>query len=160
MPRLRMSFVYLYVYIPLIFEHILHLQYDFDCITIRTTSNLYLPDVVLECAFSFFAPWRETPPHEKKPHEARILHIAEESIWHAIMSDTEGTASNGTPTNGVADAGESSAGSGSVAEGSTSGAGGRGSGAASPASGATSPGSLYHANRGFRLLQKRAAKMP
>ena len=115
--------------------------------------------VVLEYIFSFSLPGAERHPIKIKTHDARTLHIAEESIWHASMSDTEGTASNGTPTNGVADAGASPAGSGSVAEGSTQGARSRGSGAASPASRAASPGSLYHANRGFRLPQKRAVKM-
>ena len=100
--------------------------------------------------FAFSLPGAERHPIKIKPHDARTLHITEESIWHASMSDTEGTAaSNGTPTNGVADAGASPAGSGSVAKGSTAGAGSRGSGAASPASGAPSPGSLYHANRFF-----------
>ena len=113
--------------------------------------------------FPFSLPGAERHPIKRKPHDARTLHIAEESIWHASMSDTNGTASNDTPTNGVAHASASPAGSGSVAEGSTAeaaGAGSRGSGAASPASGAASPGSLYHANRVFCLPQKSAMKMP
>ena len=105
--------------------------------------------------FPFSLPGAERHPIKRKPHDARTF----QNIWHASMSDTEGTASDRTPTNGVADAGASPAGSGSVAEGSTQGARSRGSGAASPASRAASPGSLYHANRGFRLPQKRAVKM-
>ena len=99
--------------------------------------------------FPFSLPGAERHPIKRKPHDARTF----QNIWHASMSDTEGTASDRTPTNGVADAGASPAGSGSVAEDSTAGAGSRGPGAASP-------GSLYHANCGFRLAQKRAAKIP
>ena len=65
--------------------------------------------------FSFLHPGAERHPIKTKPHDVRTLYIAEESIWHASMTDTEGTAaSNGTPTNGVVDAGASPAGSGSV----------------------------------------------
>ena len=72
--------------------------------------------------FSLFSlPGAERHPTKTKPHDARTLHIAEESIWHASMSDTERTASSGTPTSGVTDAGASPAGSGSVAENSTAG---------------------------------------
>ena len=65
--------------------------------------------------FPFSLPGAERHPIKTKPHDVRTLYIAEESIWHASMTDTEGTAaSNGTPTNGVVDAGASPAGSGSV----------------------------------------------
>ena len=91
--------------------------------------------------FPFSLPGAERHPIKRNPHDARTLHIAEESIWHASMRDTEGTASNGTPTNGMADAGASPAGSECVAESYTAGVGSRGSGAAVSASGAASPGS-------------------
>ena len=95
-------------------------------------TNTFVRGVGINSCFSsvfflFSLPGGERNPIKRKPHDARTPHIAEKSIWHASMSDTEGTASNSTPANGVADAGASPAGSGSVAQGSAAGAASPGS---------------------------------